>query len=472
MATPSGSPERAPSKPCRYDYEVDLSSDSTPARVVRLVGTGKRVLELGCAAGSMSKAFHESGCQVVAIEVDRESAARASSFCERVIVGDIESMDLAVELGDDRFDTIVAADVLEHLKDPLPVLLAVQKYLRPNGYIVSSIPNVAHGSVRLALLSGKFPYGEVGLLDRTHLRFYTRESIEKLFADAGLAIVHVERKEMSIEASEVPHDETAVPADFLDKLSRDKEALTYQFIVVAYPAPRALMDMIERRIRESSEDRVRELAERNERLQLELGELRQTVETQGELQRYVRELVEGKDIATREIDDLRLVIDAADQLLSKACKIHASIHNLEAVFQGAGAVASQGDQSEDETVREDLSYRHLIARIRRTVRTSIPSVATIIVVSKGDDELLKLDGHRAWHFPQMEDGVYAGDHPVDSAAAIAHLEALRARGGDFLLFPATAFWWLEHYQEFRRHLEDNYRIVARKEDVCVIFALR
>src|SRR5438034_539208 len=81
----------------------------------------------------------------------------------------------------------------------------------------------------------------------------------------------------------------------------------------------------------------------------------------------------------------------------------------------------------------------------------------IIVVSKGDDELLKLGGCCAWHFPQCEDGVYAGFYPVDSAAAIAHLEELRAKGAGFLLFPATSLWWLDHYVAFRWHLERTCR---------------
>jgi hypothetical protein len=122
--------------------------------------------------------------------------------------------------------------------------------------------------------------------------------------------------------------------------------------------------------------------------------------------------------------------------------------------------------------RPSPQYRQLAERIREVVQTALPPDATVIVVSKGDNELLKLDGQRAWHFPQTEDGVYAGYYPADSTAAIAHLEALRAKGGEFLLFPITAFWWLEHYAEFKQHLERHYRVVVHQEDTCLIFALR
>jgi glycosyltransferase involved in cell wall biosynthesis len=115
-------------------------------------------------------------------------------------------------------------------------------------------------------------------------------------------------------------------------------------------------------------------------------------------------------------------------------------------------------------------YQQLVRRIREVVRTALPAEATVIVVSKGDNELLELDGKRAWHFPQNEEGVYAGYHPADSAEAIAHLEELRAKGGGFLLFPGTTFWWLEQYEEFGQHLEDHYRRVW-DDEICVIYKL-
>jgi glycosyltransferase involved in cell wall biosynthesis len=124
-----------------------------------------------------------------------------------------------------------------------------------------------------------------------------------------------------------------------------------------------------------------------------------------------------------------------------------------------------------QEIRSFLSgYQQLVRRIQEVVRTALPAEATIIVVSKGDDELLKLDGKQAWHFPQNEDGVYAGYHPADSAQAISHLEELRVIGGEFLLFPGTAFWWLEQYREFGRHLEDRYRRVW-DDDLCIIYEL-
>jgi glycosyltransferase involved in cell wall biosynthesis len=118
-----------------------------------------------------------------------------------------------------------------------------------------------------------------------------------------------------------------------------------------------------------------------------------------------------------------------------------------------------------------LHYQRLLGQVQEAVPRAVPPGATVLVVSRGDDELLRLDGRRGWHFPQTEAGVYAGHNPADSAEAIAHLEELRARGAQFLLFPATGLWWLDHYREFREHLERRYRVVLGQKEVCVIFAL-
>jgi hypothetical protein len=115
-------------------------------------------------------------------------------------------------------------------------------------------------------------------------------------------------------------------------------------------------------------------------------------------------------------------------------------------------------------------YPRRVGRIREIVHRVLPTGLTVIVVSKGDTEILNPARQRVWHFPQDENGDYTGHHPADSAEAIAHLESLRAKGGEFLLFPNTAFWWLEHYGDFRQHLDTRYRRVWGDEH-CIIFQL-
>src|SRR5688572_19712427 len=112
-----------------------------------------------------------------------------------------------------------------------------------------------------------------------------------------------------------------------------------------------------------------------------------------------------------------------------------------------------------------------VDRFRRIVERTTPEDATVVVVTRGDAELLKLGGRRGWHFPQRTDGVYAGYYPEDRASAIAHLEALRTKGGEFLAFPPSATWWLEHYDDFAQHLESAYECVVRADKDGAIYAL-
>jgi len=116
-------------------------------------------------------------------------------------------------------------------------------------------------------------------------------------------------------------------------------------------------------------------------------------------------------------------------------------------------------------------YQQLVRDIRDVANDVVPNGAIVAVVSKGDKGLVDLgDERQGWHFPQNEEGVYIGYHPSDSAQAIAHLEELRKKGAGFLLFPGTAFWWLEHYGEFRDHLDSHYSRVCEEEG-CIIFEL-
>lgn len=120
---------------------------------------------------------------------------------------------------------------------------------------------------------------------------------------------------------------------------------------------------------------------------------------------------------------------------------------------------------------ERAAYDRLVADVRERARELIPSEATALVATKGDDALLRLNGSRGLHFPIAEDGRYLGYHPAGDTAVIAQLEALRARGADHLLLPATMLWWLDHYEGLRRHLQDRY-VSLLEDEVCAIYALR
>ena len=134
----------------------------------------------------------------------------------------------------------------------------------------------------------------------------------------------------------------------------------------------------------------------------------------------------------------------------------------------AATAAPRGRQRRSDPAE----YAAMVDRIRQAVHEQVPADAVVLSVSRGDDALLDLGGRAARHFPEAEQGGYAGFHPRDDAAAIEQLERQRSRGGQFLLFPATALWWLEHYGQFRRHLETNYRVAVCRPATCMIFDVR
>jgi 2-polyprenyl-3-methyl-5-hydroxy-6-metoxy-1,4-benzoquinol methylase len=219
----------------KYEARIDLENTNTShALIVEFVGRGKRVLDVGCATGDLARVLAERGCGVTGIEIDPEAAHQAEKHCERVVVGDVEEVDLSELLGDEAFDVIVFGDTLEHLKNPLRTLDRLKPFLRSEGYLVASIPNVAHGSVRLALIQGKFRYSPLGLLDNTHLRFFTRASVEQLFEDAGFLITGLKRTLRGIFDTEIEIEEALIPDEVLELVQADLESSTYQFVLAAH----------------------------------------------------------------------------------------------------------------------------------------------------------------------------------------------------------------------------------------------
>jgi hypothetical protein len=110
-------------------------------------------------------------------------------------------------------------------------------------------------------------------------------------------------------------------------------------------------------------------------------------------------------------------------------------------------------------------------RIQSVVRKLVPQGSTILVVSKGDEELVRFEDRDGWHFPRTSAGQYGGYHPADAVAAISHLEELRASGADYLLLPSPYLWWLDHYPEFAEHLQSRYRLVTDRPDSCLVYHL-
>jgi GT2 family glycosyltransferase len=152
----------------------------------------------------------------------------------------------------------------------------------------------------------------------------------------------------------------------------------------------------------------------------------------------------------------------------EANRLEEEVRALQQRLEEAGP-SDPEDPSEEFTASRRLGYRRQVERVREAVREAVPAGASVLVVSRGDRELVDLDGRAAGHFPQDPAGGYLGHHPRDSADAIARLEALRAGGAQYLVLPAASSWWLDHYTGFAEHLSRRYPATDR--DACAIYEL-
>jgi SAM-dependent methyltransferase len=215
----------------KYRTDVDPTAANNPhAFALELVGSGHHVLEIGCAAGHVTARLLEAGNTVVGVELDEQAAEEARSIAGTVHVVDLDVTPVSsVESG--PFDVILLGDVLEHVRDPRSVLADVITLLAPCGRLVISVPNAAHADVRLMLLEGRIEYQSDGLLDRTHLRWFTKASFRELLADCGFVATRLRRVVFPIGGSNVPWDREVHAPATLEFILADPEAETYQYVV-------------------------------------------------------------------------------------------------------------------------------------------------------------------------------------------------------------------------------------------------
>jgi 2-polyprenyl-3-methyl-5-hydroxy-6-metoxy-1,4-benzoquinol methylase len=180
--------------------EIPGSSHDLLRRRIQALPPGLRLLDLGAAGGHLGRAVRDRCAYLAGVEPDPDLPASCREGYD-----DWRAKD-ALSAGDwgAPFDAVVCADVLEHLPRPEELLARIHAWLRPRGTLLVSVPNVANLTVRAALVAGRFPYADRGILDRTHLRFYTRRSARELISAAGFRV-------RAMSATAMPY-ELAIPA--------------------------------------------------------------------------------------------------------------------------------------------------------------------------------------------------------------------------------------------------------------------
>jgi 2-polyprenyl-3-methyl-5-hydroxy-6-metoxy-1,4-benzoquinol methylase len=221
-----------------YAVDIDLGNPNTSHSLVAdLVGRGKRVLDVGCRTGGLGRALIGRGCQVSGLELDEAAAELAKADLEQVVVADLNTSSVSEHFAAGSFDAVVFADVLEHLHDPVAVLRDAATLLEPDGRLVVSVPNVTHGSVRLALLQGRWSYTEAGLLDAAHVRFFNRAGVLEMVAAAGLAVDELRASLADPLDVEVVVAADRLPPSIVEWVRHQRDALVYQFVLSARVAP-------------------------------------------------------------------------------------------------------------------------------------------------------------------------------------------------------------------------------------------
>lgn len=226
----------------KYQTDVDLTRRNSSHTLLHELAVasgrpGLSILEVGCSSGYLGASLVAKGHRVTGIEPDPVAAAAAARVLSSVWRGGLE--DFLDTHPDARFDVLLLGDVLEHMIDPVATLRRALVHLAPGGSVAISLPNVAHGAVRAMLLAGRFDYADRGLLDRTHLHFFTRRGIARFLAQTGLALERMHEVVLPIGCVDTDYGmrlsrEHVTAVELLDD---DDSRHAFQYVLLARPAP-------------------------------------------------------------------------------------------------------------------------------------------------------------------------------------------------------------------------------------------
>lgn len=221
----------------KYDFKLDLDSKNSLSMILSYIEKNSRILEFGCANGRMTKYLKEKlACSVDIVEIDYEAGIEAAKYANRKclgkIEGNIENYKWYDILREERYDYIIFADVLEHLYHPTRVLKKCVDLLKKEGKILTSIPNIAHNSIIIGLINNKFIYTNVGLLDNTHIRFFTEESFISMIKNIGLIVEAEEAVIAKVGEMEVPTNYSMIDKNLQKYLKNRNRGEVYQYVFV------------------------------------------------------------------------------------------------------------------------------------------------------------------------------------------------------------------------------------------------
>ena len=273
------------------------------------------VLDCGCSSGYLGKALIQSkNCKLYGIEINYNDAITARQIYKKVWIDNLNTFDF--NKIKKKFDVILLADVIEHLLDPKAFLKNVQSVLNKKGYIIASLPNIAHLSARLKLINGNFDYEKLGIFDNTHLHFYTQKTAVQLFKETNLCITYLEGSITYIPKETI--EKFLLSAGLISKdLSKivNPDSLIYQFVIKAKPG-----------YKESKKTKT------DPKRKLIINPFNEISGIDNQIKRYEDELKKKQDKLKEEIEQRdKLIIEQQQKLKqiydSKAWQILKSLHN-------------------------------------------------------------------------------------------------------------------------------------------------
>jgi O-antigen biosynthesis protein len=291
-----------------------LDENSSLTKMLGLIGNNKQVVDFGCATGYFAHLLAQQQCVVTGIEINSEAAKAAEKYCQKVIVADLDFVSVQEILRDRQFDVAIFGDVLEHLRNPWKVLRDTKEILKEDGYVVASIPNIAHGAIRLALLQGRFEYTEFGILDNTHLRFFTRKTVQDLLENSGYLLKDLERTKLPFLANNnlvPPININDFDSEMINKMQQDEDIDTLQFVVRAVPCT------LEERLTDW-QNRYGKLQKESQTAQSELQQSQQTVD---QLESGLQQSQQIVDQLESELQQSRQTVDQLEFELQQSRQI-------------------------------------------------------------------------------------------------------------------------------------------------------
>ncbi len=325
-----------------YLTEDDLDENQSLKKIFYLLGDNQRVVDFGCASGYLAQLLNKKGCIVTGVDINPDAVKVAEQYCKEVIVADLDFVSVTEILPSNEFDVAVFGDVLEHLRNPWKVLEETKQILKKDGYIVASIPNIAHGAIRLSLLEGRFEYVDIGILDNTHLRFFTRKTVQDLLESCGYILDTVERTKLPIFAGGlVPIvRKEDFSTEMVQQIEQQEESETLQFVIKAFPLS------LERKLKKTQAEFERsqlQLEQTHSQLKLAQSQIEQS---QAEFERSQLQLQQ----AQAELERLQLQLQQAQ---AESERSHLQLQQAQAESERS-QLQLQLTQKEDNLLKSQL----------------------------------------------------------------------------------------------------------------------